>query len=665
MLPATPSCRALLLGCLLGLRAAAAEPAPAVVSIDLASPGKAISPDLFGIFFEDLNYAADGGLYAELVQNRSFEYHATEQPAWNNLSFWEVVMRGGGKGSLKADASFPLHANNPHYAGFSVEAVGEGVGLANGGFDGIPVEAGARYALSFFARQNFFGHRWNDIGKTGVLPLVARLETRDGRVLAEAAFEINAREWRRYTATLTAGATEPAARLVLWVQARGGVALDEVSLFPEKTFRGRPNGLRADLAQAIADLRPRFMRFPGGCLVHGNGLGNLYRWKDTIGPIEQRRQQLNLWGYHQTVGLGYFEYFQFCEDIGAEPLPVVAAGVCCQNSGQGIGQAGLPLEQLDAYIQDILDLIEWANGPATSPWGARRAAAGHPEPFGLKYLGLGNEDQITPVFRERFQRIHDAIKARHPEITLIGTSGPFPDGEDFDQGWQIVRELGVAMVDEHYYKSPAWFWENLRRYDAYDRAGAKVYVGEYAAHDDKRRSTLRSALAEAAFLTSLERNGDIVHFASYAPLLARRGHTQWHPDLIYFDGTRVYPTLNYAVHQLFAEHRGDTWQPTTVTAPGSARRLAASTVRDRASGDLIVKLVNGEATAQTLQLAFTGASLPAVATRTLFAGPDANAANEDGAPPAVVPVTDTLPLAAAMTYEAPAHSLTILRFRGR
>lgn len=638
------------------------------VTVALDGPGTAISPDLPGVFFEDLNFAADGGLYAELIQNRSFEYQAIEQPAWNNLTSWELVARGGGKGALKPDAAFPLHANNPHYASLAVETPGEGVGLANSGFDGIPVTAGESYELSFFARENFFNRRWVDIGQTGVLPLIARLETKDGAVLAEARVEITVREWRRFAVTLTPKQTEPAARLVLLGTAPGGIAFDEISLFPHKTFRGRANGLRADLAQAIADLQPRFMRFPGGCLVHGNGLGNMYRWKDTIGPIEQRRQQANLWGYHQTVGLGYYEYFQFCEDIGAKPLPVVPAGVCCQNSGQGIGQAGLPLAEMEAYIQDILDLIEWANGPADSTWGAKRAVAGHPAPFGLKYLGIGNEDQITPVFRERFQLIHDAVKAKHPEITLIGTSGPFPDGEDFEKGWQIARELKVAMVDEHYYRPPQWFWDNLTRYDTYDRTQSKVYVGEYAAHDEKRRSTLRSALAEAAFLTSLERNGDVVTLASYAPLLARRGHTQWTPDMIYFNATQVFPTINYTVQQLFGRNHGDTYLATEVSPAAAPARLAASTVRDSATGDVIVKVVNGDDAPQALTLRFVGAGagkLPATATRTVLTGASADIVNEDGAAPAATPQVTTVALAAELAYEAPANSLTILRFKGK
>lgn len=648
----------------IGCSLPAAQSQVAAVHVALDQPAKPISPDLVGIFFEDLSYAADGGLYAELVQNRSFEYHGSEQPTWNNLTAWELVTRGAGKGSLKIDASFPLHPNNPNYAALAAEVAGGGVGLANAGFDGIPVREGETYDFSAFVRQNHFGRRWADVGKSGVLPFVVRLEQKDGNVLAEAKFDVTAREWTRIESELRPNRSADDARLVVLLEAQGGVALDEVSLFPRKTFRGRKNGLRADLAETIAALKPKFMRFPGGCLVHGNGLGNMYHWKDTIGPIEQRRQQKNIWNYHQSMGLGYFEYFQFCEDIGAKPLPVVPAGVCCQNSGHGIGQAGLPLEQMDDYIQDVLDLIEWANGPADSPWGAKRAAAGHPEPFGLEYVGVGNEDQITPVFRDRFERIYRAVKAKHPEIVVIGTVGPFPDGEDFEAGWKIARELQLPMVDEHYYRPPQWFWDNLARYDTYDRSAAKVYVGEYAAHDERRRSTLRSAIAEAAYLTSLERNADVVTFASYAPLLARRGHTHWAPNLIFFDGTQVFPTLNYTVQQLFSLNSGDASVPTAVEFGGAApKKVSVSAVRDSRSGELILKVVNGESEPQSLNLVLAGGSPVRGATRTVFAGPNADVVNEDGQSPAVQPLTETVDIAPQFNYESPAHSLTIWRMK--
>ncbi len=502
------------------------------LTIQAGQPGNPISPDLVGVFFEDLNYAADGGLYAELIQNRSFEYNPTEQPDWHPLKFWELQKRGGGDGSVTVANMRPVHRNNPHYVLLTVRTAGDGVGLANSGFDGIPLQAGESYEVSFWAYQAFMGQMWGRGDNSKPMPVTLRLESKTGDVLAQTSMEIKGRTWTKHSATLVAPRTVRDARLVLLAHDRGGICMDMISLFPKKTFRNRPNGLRADLAQTIADIQPKFIRFPGGCLVHGQGIHQYYDWKDSIGPVEQRRNGRNLWGYDQTRGLGYFELFQFCEDIGAKPLPVVTAGVCCQHAGNSPnrGQEGLPLDEMPTYIQDVLDLVEWANGPATSTWGAKRAAAGHPEPFGLKYLGVGNEDAITPIFKERFKMIYDVLKEKHPEIVVVGTVGPFAGGEDYDNGWAFATELKLPIVDEHYYVSPQWFWDNLGRYDSYRRGATTVYVGEYAAHDRGRRNTLRSALAEAAGLTSFERNGDVVQFASYAPLLARRGHTQWHPD---------------------------------------------------------------------------------------------------------------------------------------
>jgi len=635
------------------------------VTVDTRA-GKAISPDLVGIFFEDLSYAADGGLYAELIQNRSFEYQVTERPAWNSLTGWEFVQRGEGNGRIAVDEAMPVHPNNPHYIRLEIGKPGEGVGVVNAGFDGISVQAGAKYDLSIFARLLYLGNRWGS-HPAGAMPLIVRLESKDGAILGETSFEVADFEWKRLSAAFTASRTDSSARLVVLAKAKGGLALDEISLFPQKTFHNHPNGLRPDLAQVIADLKPKFMRFPGGCLVHGNGIGNIYRWKDTIGPVEQRRGQANLWGYHQSVGLGYFEYFQFCEDIGAKPLPVQSAGVSCQNSdGKGdSGQQPMPMEQLPAYIQDVLDLIEYANGPVTSTWGARRAAAGHPEPFHLQYIGIGNEDKITPAFKERFRMIFEAVKAKHPEITIVGTVGPGSEGEDYDNGWKIADELKVSVVDEHYYQPFQWFWDNLQRYDTYDRNKSKVYVGEWAARGGaKDRNTLQSAIAEAAYLTSLERSADVVLLASYAPLLANRLHTNWSPDLIYFNNTGVFPSINYSVQQLFSVNSGDAWLPTKVDNIGKPVEFAASTVRDSKSGDLIIKLVNGAGTAKPLHIELAGAkNLPASATKIVLAGNDANVVNEDGRPPAVQPRESSLVVAPAFDCEVPANSLTVIRIK--
>ena len=566
------------------------------VEIDLEK-GKAISPDLVGIFYEDLSYAADGGLYAERVQNRDFEYSSADLPEWHALTSWQVVHRDEGRGRLTVEFTKPLNANTPHYAVLTIESPGGQVGLQNEGFDGIPVKAGERYDFSIFARR---------ISGTSA-PITVRIENKTGDLLGEATLPAPGRTWAKYTARIDVQSTYDDARLVVLSSGQGRLALDFISLFPERTFRNRPNGLRADLAQALADLEPKFMRFPGGCLVHGDGLDNIYKWKDTIGPVEQRKGQSNIWRYHQSVGLGYFEYFQLCEDIGAKPIPIVAAGVCCQNTDArftrhwGQGQEGLPMEQMPAYVQDVLDLIEYANGPANSKWGSKRAAAGHPEPFGLEYLGVGNEDHITPVFKERFEMIYNAVKAKHPEITVIGTVGPNPEGWDYEEGWKIANELRLPMVDEHGYKSPQWLWENLDRFDTYDRSKSKVYLGEWAAFDDGRRPTLRAAIAEAAYLTGLERNADVVRFASYAPLLANSNHTHWNPNLIYFTNTEVFPTISYHVQRLFSVNNGDTYLPTSVSTPADAtarRTLILGTWNTQAEFDDI-RLTRGSKTSLT------------------------------------------------------------------
>ncbi len=642
----------LILGATLIAFAALAE--TTTLTVDLAQPGKRISPDLFGIFFEDLNYAADGGLYAELVQNRSFEYSAADRAEWNSLTAWELVQRDGGQGSLVVNSAQPLHPNNPNYAVLGVKNGGGGVGLQNSGFDGIVVNAGERYDVSLFARQLAYPEG----------ALTVRLESKSGELLGEVKLPVLTGGWKKYAAIIEATNSATDARLVVLAFHPGRIGLDEISLFPHATFKNHPNGLRADLAQTIADIHPKFMRFPGGCLVHGDGLDNFYQWKNTIGPVEQRKGQRNVWGYHQSVGLGYFEYFQFCEDIGATPLPVVPAGVSCQNSGAGVtkrweeGQRGLPLDEMPAYIQDVLDLIEWANGPATSTWGAKRAAAGHPAPFNLKYLGVGNEDKITPVFKERFTMIYDAVKVKHPEIIVIGTVGPRPDDADYTNGWKIADELRVPMVDEHYYKPPQWFWDNLHRYDNYDRTKSKVYAGEYAAHEKDRANTLRSALAEAAHLTALERNGDVVHLASYAPLLAKQGRTQWRPDMIYFNNTNLLRSANYFVQQMFGQNSGDVYLPVKIST--EAKNLAMSCVRDTKSGDVILKLVNNDTNAVALQVNLDGIGKIKSATRTVLAGA-ATSSNTFEQPNAVAPVTEELAAAKSFTCEVPANSLTVIR----
>jgi alpha-L-arabinofuranosidase len=623
--------------------------------------GKEISPDLFGVFFEDLSYAADGGLYAELIQNRSFEYAPSDRKDWHSFTAWEYITRGYGYGTISVESQAPVHPNNPHYVVLRVDDAGqEGVGLMNSGYDGIVIRAGEKYKFSMFIR----------LLSGSSVPLSIQLRSKKGDIYGEATLTAHAKGWEKYEAVIEATHDDDSAALAIVAKSKGALAMDMVSLIPDKTFRGRANGMRADLGQAIADLKPKFMRFPGGCLVHGDGVENMYRWKSTIGPVEQRKEQRNIWNYHQSVGLGYFEYFQFCEDIGAKPLPVVPAAVSCQNSGGtwrigGTGQRGLPMDEMSGYIDEVLDLIEYANGPATSVWGAKRAAAGHLQPFNLEYLGIGNEDKQTPAFRERFKLIYEAVKHKHPEITLIGTVGPGPKGEDYELGWNFANQNALPMVDEHYYEKPEWFLANKGRYDGYDRSKSKVYVGEYASQGN----TLFNALAEAVYMVSLERNGDVVRMASYAPLLARTGHTSWNPNLIYFTGAGISLTPNYYVQKLFSNNQGDVYYPGVISfkdvdSVGSGNsRIAASCVKDSKTGDIVVKLVNAGETPARAQVDLSRfGSLNSNADLTFLSGRprEKNSLDES---PNVVPSNSVLKVAKSFTYDIPPSSLSVIRIK--
>lgn len=577
------------------IRFAGLKPLKASIRID-KNQVKSISRNLVGVFFEDLNYAADGGLYAELIQNRDFEYSSKDghpDKNWNSMYAWSVE---GIYMDFSIAEDHPVHANNPHYAVLEVEKTG--AGLCNEGYDGIVVRKNEKYDFSF----------WVKILKGKDCRFQVVLEDEKKNELAKGVINVSGTSWTQKTITLVAGMDVDNAKLMLIPLDEGKYGIDMVSLFPQNTFKNRSNGLRADLAQAIADLKPKFVRFPGGCLAHGDGLDNIYDWKGSIGPLEERRPLPNIWRYHQTRGLGYFEFFQFCEDIGAEPIPVVAAGVCCQNSGTcshyswgeiGCGgqQRGIPMNEMEKYIQDILDLIEYANGDAAkTKWGKIRAASGHPKPFNLKYIGIGNEDIIMDVFKERFAMIYQAIKKTYPEITVIGTVGPACEGSDYEEGWNFAGRLGLPMVDEHYYRTPGWFIHNQHFYDYYDRKKSKVYLGEYAAHLPGRPNNLETALAEALYLISVERNADVVNMVSYAPLLAKEGHIQWKPDLIYFNNKEVKLTVNYYVQQLFSNYSGDEYIASSVRLSSDRddvkQRISVSLVRDSQTGNMVLKLVN-------------------------------------------------------------------------
>ena len=615
---------------------------------------KEISDLLMGIFFEDINYSADGGLYAELIQNRDFEYDPSDREGdknWNSTHSWKLE---GENATFTISTSDPIHPNNPHYAVLKTNQ--PGAALTNTGFDGIALKAGEKYDFSLFARIP-------EGSKSG--KLLVRLVDADGTVQGETTVTVSSRSWKTYKAVLTAK-TSADTRLELRPQSAGEIELDMISLFPQNTFKGRKNGLRPDLAQTLADMHPRFVRFPGGCVAHGDGLKNIYQWKNTIGPLEARKPARNLWGYHQSMGLGYYEYFQFCEDIGAEPLPVLAAGVPCQNSAchgdlRGGQQGGIPMSEMGAYIQDILDLIEWANGDARkTKWGKIRAESGHPKPFNLKYIGIGNEDLITDVFEERFTMIYLAIKEKYPEIIVVGTVGPFNEGTDYVEGWKLADKLGVPMVDEHYYQSPGWFLHNQDFYDKYDRSKkTKVYLGEYATHISGRRANMETALTEALYLAALERNGDVVHMTSYAPLLAKDGRTQWNPDLIYFNNREVRPTTGYYVQKLYGQHAGDHYIPSQVNLDNQDSRVklrvGSSIVRDSKTGDVIVKLVNLLPVSIETDVRLPGMDgIQSSATRTVLAG----------APETTpLPVTDTIEAGTSFKQELPAYSFTVIRLK--
>ncbi len=563
----------------------------AKLTVDM-SLQKPISDKLIGIFFEDISYAADGGLYAEMVQNRDFEYTPRDHGGWNATTAWHSP-----KPICIAEEA-PLSANNPHYAIVTTDS------LWNEGWDGIAVEKGKKYDFSLFVK--------------GKKSFVVKLLASDGSILAQTSMKSRKNEWTRYETVLLAKKTDAKARLLILPQGKAEACIDLVSLFPQETFKGRKNGLRRDLAETIARLKPKFVRFPGGCMSHGQGLENIYHWHHTVGPLQDRKPDFNIWHYHQTRGLGFFEYFQFCEDIGAEPLPVLAAGVPCQNSANnqdGIGgqQGGIPMDEMPAYVDELLHLIEWANAdPATSQWARMRADAGHPEPFHLKYIGIGNEDIISTVFEERYEMICRAIRAKYPDIRICGTVGPFhTPSADYIEGWDFTKKHADLqfMTDEHYYESTGWFMHNRNYYDSYDRRAPKVYLGEWAASTRTKRPNVETALAEALYLTDIERNGDVVHMTSYAPMLSKDGHSNWNPDMIYFSNTEVRPTMAYEVQRLFGNYCGDRYVSSELRLDNSdlAYRVGASVVRDSKTGKTFVKLVN--ALPVELNLSVEGLSL--------------------------------------------------------
>ena len=639
--------------------------AQAQKSMKAPKGGRQISSELIGIFFEDISSSADGGLCAELIQNGSFEFSPAERDGWGAGTAWRTERPGHSLGYIEPKQQDPIHPNNPNYMRLHVERAKEfydyngwtGVGISNNGYDGIVLKKGAKYDFSVFLRNP------DGIDKDVriVLSQPGMGWGRPATALADTTIRVSGREWKKYSLTLQSKSDAANAQFQLLSLTAGEMDIDMVSLFPQDTYKG--HGLRKDLVQALADLQPKFMRFPGGCVVHGGGDGfwDTYRWKTTVGPREQRRQIKNTWGYHQSMEMGYYEYFQLCEDLDMEPLPILPCGVNCQGTNGGWNmrtqaQDAAPMEDMDEWAQDALDLIEWANGPADSKWGKVRADAGHPEPFGLKYLGLGNEEKITPEFEERFRYIYEKVVAAHPEIVIVGTAGPgsHPGNGDFEEGWKFATELNVPILDEHYYEQRTYF-QTSRQYDSYPRdRQTKVYLGEYAAKDKK----LIDALSEGLYLLHVERNGDVVCMTSYAPLFAKKGTNNWNPDLIYFDNEKPYLTCSYYVQQMFGQSSGDWYYGDCVTFDRSDDNLIGqSVVLDSKTRKLYVKLCNAGENAAKADIDLSRFSVKSKAVLTTIAGQPNDENGFDGE--VIVPVREDVKVSRKMTVTVAPYSMVM------
>lgn len=633
--------------------------AQTVLTIQTDKPIADVQPTMWGIFFEDINYGADGGLYAELVKNRSFEFsqplmgwtqHQNNKYAVNNSGEALIISRGDDE-------------VNPRFAHIKVLA-DKGYGLSNEGFFGMGIKKDMTYTFSIQARQLESNTK-------------IRMELADpnGKSLGEVVVSPTG-NWKNYTVTLKATATEKKAKLNLWFEGTGILDIDMISLFPTDTWKQRPGGLRNDLIQLLADMKPGFLRFPGGCIVEGRELATRYQWKKTIGKVEDRKLMINRWNtefkhrpapdYFQSFGLGFFEYFQLAEDIGAEPLPILSCGMACQFNTAEL----VPMDELDPYIQDALDLIEFANGDVQSEWGKLRASMGHPAPFNLKLIGVGNE-QWGPQYIERYKVFSSAIKAKYPTVKIVSGAGPFPDGELFDYASKELKELNAEIVDEHYYKRPEWFLQNATRYDKYDRSGPKIFAGEYAAQSKEtvspdNKNNWLCALSEAAFMTGLERNADVVHLSSYAPLFAHAEGWQWTPDLIWFDNLNAYGTPNYYVQKLFANYKGTNVLSTlagTEKVTGQ-NGLYASSVWDKNVKEIIVKLVNTSDKDQITDLRFTGSKKLQTKGSVVLLKSSLDEVNSFDEPMAISPVEKSITgKNKSYSVTLPAYSFSVVRLK--
>jgi alpha-N-arabinofuranosidase len=595
-----------------------------LLEIDATNYQAEIAPTMYGIFFEDINFAADGGLYAELVKNRSFEFILpkmgwlepnSDRHSYNSESGISMVVQQ----SLKATNTNFLRVQVTNAKGYE---------LINEGFRGMGIKKNESYDFSMSCANPL-----------GITKIIAEIIDEEKKVIGSTSIEPRSGQWTSYETSFKASATVEKAQLRLRFEGKGSIDIDFVSLFPQDTWKGRKKGLRKDLVRLIDDLNPGFLRFPGGCIVEGRTLERRYQWKKTVGPVADRTSLINRWNtefnhrltpdYFQSFGIGFFEYFQLAEDLGAAPLPILGCGMACQfNTGELV-----PMDELGPYIQDALDLIEFANGSKDTPWGKLRYEMGHPEPFNMKYIGIGNE-QWGPEYIKRYKEFDKAIKAQYPEIIVVSGSGPFPDGDFFEYGWKELKELNAAIVDEHYYRSPEWFRANADRYDSYDRNGPKVFAGEYAAQSvaiasPENENNWDCALSEAAFMTGIERNADLVTMTSYAPLMAHTEGWQWKTDLIWFNNLTSYGTPSYYVQKMYGQNAGTQLLHTVLNGEKAIgqENLYASAVFDEKTNEIIVKVVNTSTNTNKIKIYLKGRSVePQIVTETL-AYPELDAVN--------------------------------------
>lgn len=627
--------------------------------VDVKKTKATIQPTMWGIFFEDINMAADGGIYAELVKNRSFEF-------FKPLMGWVILKPDTTTGVLILNQS-KTNPANPRYARISIGEGEKMFGLSNEGFRGMGIKKGMTYHFSVSSRQ----------AEGSTIKMRIEVVNSSGEMIGTTNLAPDAKNWQKYTVSFTANATEQKAKMNIWFEGKGALDLDMISLFPDDTWKNRPCGLRADLVQLLADMKPGFLRFPGGCIVEGRELETRYQWKKTVGNVDDRQMIVNRWNtefahrltpdYFQTFGLGFFEYFQLAEDLGAEPLPILSCGMACQFNTAEV----VPMDQLDPYIQDALDLIEFANGSAETKWGKRRIQMGHPAPFNLKMIGVGNEQWGTQYI-ERYIIFAKAIKEKYPEIRIVSGTGPSPDGKSFEYAAAELKKLKAEIVDEHYYANPEWFHKNATRYDNYDRNSYKIFAGEYAAQSvktcsPKNQNNWECALAEAAFMTGLERNAEVVQLCSYAPLFAHVEGWQWTPDLIWFDNLKSFGTANYYVQKLFSNNKGT--QVLSILQDDKPLTgqdgLYASAAFDQKPSEIILKLVNSSARTQQTHITLENSGkLISRGKIILMKSDNLQAANSLSQPSLVIPVEQELTIKGKIISQSLApYSFTLIRIK--